>query len=215
VIAMTGSWRQGLFPRTERGFADDPYWYDLHVASEPRYQAALEEVVRAAPPLPAGARVADLGAGTGALALCYAAAYPLARLHLIDRDGPKLELAQTKLGQRVTLHQQTVDPGQPGALGCGDYDLVVSGLTLHVIADRGSCSDEREYAARNRALMVRLLGSLRPGGAFVYADFIRHGLGVREHLALLDEAGFAEADCAWRAGDLGVFGGQRPGVFSK
>ena len=58
------SWRGAPFPRGERGFADDPYWYDLHVAADPRYGAALQEVVRAAPPVEPGAAVADLGAGT-------------------------------------------------------------------------------------------------------------------------------------------------------
>ena len=69
--------------------------------------------------------------------------------------------------------------------------------------------DEADYARRTQALLAQVLASLRPGGAFIYADFIRHGLGVREHLGLLESAGFVEPDCAWRAGDLGVFGGAR------
>ena len=203
------SWRESQFSRGERGFADDPYWYDLHVASDQRYRAALEQVVLAAPPLAAGTLVADLGAGTGALAIRFAAAYPHVRLHLIDRNAAKLHLARAKLGPDVVLHEQTVEPGRPGQLGQGRYVQVISGLTLHVIADWEANPTEAAYAERNRAVMAQVLESLRPGGAFVYADFLRHGLGVREHLGLLEAAGFAEADCAWRSGDLAVMGGQR------
>jgi len=32
---------------------------------------------------------------------------------------------------------------------------------------------------------------------------------VREHIILLDEASFADAECVWRGGDLVVVGGQR------
>lgn len=205
---MTSSWRGSLFPRGERGFADDPYWYDLHVAADPRYGAALEEVVRAAPPPELGARVADLGAGTGALALRFAAAYPHVRLHLIDRSGPKLRLAQSRLGG-AELHEHVVDPTEPARLGRGDYPLIISGLTLHVIAAWDAHPTEQDYAERNRAVMAQVFASLLPGGTFVYADFLRHGLGVREHLGLMEAAGFADVDCAWRSGDLAVIGGQR------
>src|SRR5205823_11595728 len=101
--------------------ADDPYWYDLHVASDPRYGLALQEVVMAAPPVPAGGLVADLGAGTGALAARFAGAFPEAALHLIDRNGPKLRLAQSRLGPNAVVHQQTIDPATPARLGCGGY----------------------------------------------------------------------------------------------
>jgi SAM-dependent methyltransferase len=203
------SWRGSLFPRGERGFADDPYWYDLHVASEPRYGQALQEVVRAAPPQPPGTAVADLGAGTGALAQRYLSAYSLAELHLIDPNRPKLEAARARLGGRVTLYQQAVDPEQPAPIGVGGYRLLISGLTLHVIADWNRQPDEQIYAERNLSVMRQVFASLAVGGVFVYADFTRHGLGVREHLSLMESAGFAEVDCAWRSGDLTVVGGQR------
>ena len=164
------------------------------------------------PPLEAGAIVADLGAGTGALALRYHAAFPSARLHLIDPNGAKLRRARERLGVEVVLHEQTVDPSAPARLGSGEYAAIISGLTLHVIANWDAYPDPASYAERNQAVMAQVLESLRPGGVFVYADFLRHGLGVREHLTLLEAAGFAEVDCAWRSGELGVFGGQRPPI---
>jgi SAM-dependent methyltransferase len=206
------SWRGALFPRGERGFADDPYWYDLHVAAEPRYGAALQEVVRAAPPVEPGAAVADLGAGTGALSVRYAQAYPRARLHLIDRSEAKLRRAADKLPGEVLLHEQTLDPEVPATIGSGDYPLIISGLTLHVVAAWDAFPNEADYGRRTQALLAQVLASLRPGGTFIYADFIRHGLGVREHLGLLASAGFVEPDCAWRSGDLGVFGAARPSL---
>lgn len=205
------SWRQTLYGGGERGFAEDPYWYDLHITADPRYRAAIEEIVYAAPPLAERAPVADLGAGTGALAERFIEAYPQIELHLIDRAGRKLRYAQTRLGPDVILHEQEVDPATASPLGCGGYALIISSLALHAIADWESHPSETAYAERHRALLERVCASLRPGGVFIYADHLRHGLGVREHLSLLEAVGFIEVDCAWRSGDLAVLGGQRPG----
>lgn len=207
--AAMESWRQSLYGHGEHGFADDPYWYELHVTGDPRYRAAIEEIVYAAPPLEEGARVADLGAGTGALAERFIEAYPRVQLHLIDRAGQKLRYAQTRLGPDVVLHEQEVELATTAPLGCGGYALIISSLALHAIADWEAHPSEEVYAERHRAIMARVHASLRPGGVFIYVDHLRHGLGVREHLRLLEAVGMLEVDCAWRSGDLAVIGGQR------
>jgi hypothetical protein len=130
-------------------------------------------------------------------------------LHLIDAAEPELRRAALRFSGAVELIEQVVDPEQPVRLGRGEYPLVISGLTLHVIAAWDTHPNEAAYSRRNQSIMTAVHASLRPGGVFIYADFIRHGLGVREHLALLEAAGFEEVDCAWRQDDLAVFGGAR------
>lgn len=205
------SWRAALFGGSA-GFQDHPYWYDLHIAADPVYAAAVREVVRAAPPPDPGAEVADLGAGTGALMLRFHNAYPLVRPHLIEPHRAKLSLAKGRLElggvTEVVTHQEAIDPQASKVMGSGGYSLIISSLALHVIAGERRPPDE--YAERHRGVMRQVLASLAPGGVFVYAEGVWNGLGVREHLGLLEDAGFRSVDCAWRSGQLLVCGGQRP-----
>eukprot|EP00913_Durusdinium_trenchii_P027252 g25567.t1 len=59
----------------------------------------LREFIFALPPLGASHRVCDLGCGTGRSAAALQAAYPMARLTLVDPDEGRLSLARRKLSE--------------------------------------------------------------------------------------------------------------------
>jgi SAM-dependent methyltransferase len=105
-----------------------------------------------------GARVADIGCGSGWSSLAIATAYPRTHVDGFDLDEASIELAREnaaaeRLSDRVTFMLR--DASDP-ALG-GQYDLVTAFETLH---DMG-----RPVEAL--ATMRRIV---RPGGAVVIAD---------------------------------------------
>ncbi|HEX3690818.1 MAG TPA: class I SAM-dependent methyltransferase [Solirubrobacteraceae bacterium] len=101
-------------------------------------------------------RVLDLGAGTGLLSAVVAEAFGEAQIELLDASEPMLALAQRRLGGAVgAVH--VADMSAP--LPAGPFDAVISALAIHHL----------EHADK-RALMGRIHGALRPGGAFVNAE---------------------------------------------
>ncbi|MCA1669219.1 MAG: hypothetical protein LC793_17870 [Thermomicrobia bacterium] len=101
-----------------------------------------------------------------------------------------------------------IDPDAPARpLPAAPYALAVSSTTFGGIV--GEESTDAIFRTRLSNLLRMVYASLEDGGCLIYGDFLSHGLGVREHIILLDEAGFADAECVWRDGDLVVVGGQR------
>jgi tRNA (cmo5U34)-methyltransferase len=205
----------------------DPATYDTAiVAFVPGYEEMLRvavDVVRRS--VAAGARVVDLGAGTGAFSHRIARAMPEAHVHVVDVDGAMLARAKERLaafGDRITFQQTSFTDALPEA------DAFVASLSLHHVR---SLDEKRElYRGIRRAL--------RRGGIFVNADatmhaeapfatltrelwadhLVAHGdtraqalarfeewagedtyFGLEAELGLLREAGFAAADALWRA----------------
>ena len=78
-----------------------------------------------------GLRVLDAGCGGGALAGRLAALG--AAVTGIDSSAGLLRIARERLGPGVRLHRG--DLGQPLPFGAGSFDLVVSSLVMHYIAD--------------------------------------------------------------------------------
>lgn len=218
---MVESWRRALLPGERHGFWQNPGWYDARaIRGEddhddlPAVRAAL---ARALPPLRPDGKVLDLGAGTGALTLLLASVYPHLPFTLLDGRGAALQRAQDKLEAavpklRLTLLADSVDPAADMPLPGGPYQLVTSAIALHDIAPPAP-PDDADGRAHHRAVHVALLrrvhAALAPGGHFIYADAMRPGFRVAEHMATLTEGGFAEVDCAYVAGRLLVCGGQR------
>ncbi|MGG1311348.1 class I SAM-dependent methyltransferase [Cohnella laeviribosi] len=192
--------------------------------------ASLVRTEQAAP------SILDLGAGTGLLTSFIAAAYPHAKLTLIDFSEKMLARAR----ERFSRH--------PGEVRCiaGDYaayafgetfDFVVSALSIHHLED-----------ADKRKLFKTVYGLLNGGGAFVNADqaagetpffeafnmrqwereVAASGLPperieeskerrkqdrnatVADQLGWLREAGFAEADCVYKRYGFAVFYAIKP-----
>ncbi len=151
--------------------------------------------------LPAGARVADVGAGTGTFAIGLAAAAPAAAVVGIDGDPEVLAIARAKAGAAAVEWKQ----GLAGELPLADdsCDRVSMSLLLHHLDADG------KRAALREAGRV-----LRPGGSLHIADWgkpqdplMRAGLftlaifdgfdGIRDHAAgrlplFVEDAGFGE-----------------------
>ncbi len=206
------SWRRGLARTPDPSFWEHARWYDIHINYlEPHFAAMVAAIVWAVPPLAPDASVVDIGCGVGTLASRFHAAYPESRLTLLDTDEENIETAQKKMGKGGTpavplCHRLDPDaPAQP--LPGTPYALAVSSTTFGGIV--GEESTDAVFRTRLGNLLRTVYASLEEGGCLIYGDFLSHGLGVREHIILLDEAGFADAECVWRDGDLVVVGGQR------
>jgi len=182
-----------------------------------------------------GARVLDLGAGTGLLSAALADALPDAELVLLDEAPGMLDQARARLagaGDRVSFVVASMQDPWPA----GDFDVVASSLAIHHLED-----------ADKRRLFARIRSVLRPGGAFVNAEQVagpsaatdalnaaRWGVHVaaagitaaqraeadarmaqdrcapvEDQVRWLREAGFAEADCVFKAWRFAVYAGWR------
>jgi tRNA (cmo5U34)-methyltransferase len=187
-------------------------------------------------PRDASIEVLDLGAGTGLLAAWIVAAFPRARLTLVDIAAAMLERARERLADAHVPPKIAVGDYAREPLG-GPYDAVVSALSIH------HCEDPVK-----RDLFVRIFTALRPGGVFVNAeqvlgptpaleaDYARAWLAdaraagateaeiaaaqqrMREdrcapleaQTGWLRDAGFVEVDCRFKDGRFAVYAGRKP-----
>ena len=152
--------------------------------------------------IPAGARVLDVGCGTGTQVVLAKQAHPDAEIVGIDGDPKALARARQKV-ERAGVEVQ-LDEGLATALPYADarFDRVISSLVFHHLADPDK---ERGLAEIRRVLA--------PGGLFLLVDFgAPRNLSERacaslllrfEHAhssiegrmpALLRDAGFARVD---------------------
>jgi tRNA (cmo5U34)-methyltransferase len=153
-------------------------------------------------------RILDLGVGTGETARRVLEVHPEARLVGIDESPAMLARAREALPTADLREGRLEDP-----LPDGPFDLVVSALAIHHLADAG----KRDLFARVHGVLVR-------GGAFVLADVVvprraedavtplTQGYDLPDsavdQLAWLREAGFA-AELVWELRDLAVLRARR------
>ena len=107
---------------------------------------------------PSGARVLDLGAGTGLLSSVLAGSLPDATFVLLDEAPAMLDRAVERLaplGDRVT----TVVADLRDELPEGPFDVVASALAIHHLDDAGKAD-----------LYQRAAGVLAPGGVLINAE---------------------------------------------
>lgn len=176
-------------------------FYDSIVAATMRerlFRGRLARQVLA--DLPAAARIADVGAGTGTFAIGLAAAAPSAEVVGIDGDPEVLALAKAKRGAAAVEWR----PGLANALPLAERscDRVAMSLLLHHLDAEGK-----------RAALAEAHRVLRDGGSLHIADWgkpqdplMRAGLftlalfdgfdGIRDHAAgrlprFVEDAGFA------------------------
>ena len=216
-----------MFDETARGY--DAARRRLLPCFDPFYGAALGLLPFAAD---APLRMVDLGAGTGLLSGLVAAAYPRARITLVDISGEMLALARQRLGGAARF--DFVEADIAGYALPGGLDAVVSALAIHHLTD-----------GDKRALYGRIRDSLRPGGVFVNAEQVRgttpaldarnhddwlaeverlgvgegelaeafarmeqdHPATLADQLAWLRDAGFGTVECRFENGMFAVFGG--------
>ena len=130
------------------------------------HSAIMAECFARRPTLPDDTLIADLGCGTGDIALRVARHYPRSCVHAFDGSDPMLECArlavdEAGLGARVEL-QSAVLPelGDLGEAHLGGYGFIVSNSLLHHLHDPGVMWDA-----------VRRLSG--PGGFVFVADLRR------------------------------------------
>ena len=99
--------------------------------------------------------VVDLGTGSGTLALRILKVRPKARVIGIDEDAAMLELACTRLRNRIQTIEENFEQIQ-----IPRCDVVSASFSLHHVTTGG----------RKAALYKRCFTSLRPGGMLVSAD---------------------------------------------
>lgn len=108
-------------------------------------------------PGPAPLRVLDLGAGTGLMSLFVLAAFPNARLTLVDVSEDMLALARKRFTGNPNVEFRAADYAAAG-LGEG-WDAIVSALSIHHLPHDAK-----------RDLFGRVARALVPGGVFVNAE---------------------------------------------
>ncbi|NBD24001.1 class I SAM-dependent methyltransferase [Paenibacillus glycinis] len=180
-------------------------------------------------------RILDLGAGTGLLASMLLQKHPEARLTLVDLSDNMLAVAKERFGGQPDIAYVCQDYTSYSAEG--EYDLIVSGLSIHHLSDEGK-----------QAVYGQAFANLKPGGIFVNADQVlgrtpfidtlykqdwwnkiaASGLaqaeldaarertkidrmaGLGDQLDWLAQAGFADVDCVYKYFNFVVMYGRKP-----
>ena len=140
--------------------AVDPRDYDDRIRKLiPLYDELIPEVARAlAHSSRRVGRIVDLGVGTGALAQACLAEVPDARVWGIDADVAMMQVAQKRLGRRIT--RVTLVEGSFLDVPLPACDAIVASYALHHIR-----------SLRNKqAFYRRCFEALRPGGVLVNGD---------------------------------------------
>jgi ubiquinone/menaquinone biosynthesis C-methylase UbiE len=179
-----------LFPHDWQSVHYVSRWITHDAARDPERRPLLQQMLSFARlATDAEPNVLDVGAGYGVVSEEVLLAFPAARVTLQDYSQPMLDRARQRLANhsdrlRCVLCDLT-DPSWPSQAG-GPFDLVVSAIALHNLADR------RKIFACYHAIH----DLLKPGGCFLNCD--RFVEGTAQHLAALRDAGFDHVECPWQ-----------------
>jgi S-adenosylmethionine-diacylgycerolhomoserine-N-methlytransferase len=166
---------------------DRMYRYQRHIYDLSRkfYLLGRDRLIRGLDLAP-GARICEIGCGTGRNLVALARRYPDAEIFGIDASNEMLKtaraaIARAGLSGRVRVERCLAEELDPATFGLSEsFDAIVFSYTLSMIPDWGGAVD--------RAAEV-----LKPGGALVIVDFSeQRGLprwfrdSLRRWLALFD-----------------------------
>lgn len=181
--------------RTGRGVAREAYSAELAEATgriaRARYSEALLRRWLDAMPgvtarLEAGASVADLGCGEGAVVLALARAFPRSRFAGYDAHAPSIEEAWRRARASGLAGAARFEVAAAADLPGGGYDLVLCFESLHEMARPGRVAQRvRAALAADGAWLIvepfasgRLEGDLGPWGRLVSSMAVLHCLPV-------------------------------------
>jgi len=178
--------------------------------------------------------ILDLGAGTGLMAAFLAEALPRAHFTLVDVAAEMLDRARERFARDASRFTFAIlDYGASDLPG--RFDLVVSSLSIHHLPDTDKQALFRRVHAALRPGGA-FINADQVLGATPAVETRQHeawlaavrGLGVSDEdlaaaqqrqqhdrpstlvdqLRWLEEAGFADVDCAYKSGMFAVFGGR-------
>jgi release factor glutamine methyltransferase len=150
-------------------------------------------------PLDEAFDIADLGTGSGAIALAIASERPLARLWATDASAEALRTAQANAAHMGLRNVQFVLGDWCAALGGAQMDLIVSNPPYIAAGDphleRGDLRFEPRSALASgadglddiRRIVIEALSHLKPGASLLFEHGQDQGQAVRE---LLSDAGY-------------------------
>jgi SAM-dependent methyltransferase len=168
-------------------------------------------------------RVLDLGTGDGRMIAVLRESRPHVAAVGLDLSPQLLEAARERfqVGEDVRIEEQ--DLMQPLPDDLGQFDLVISALTIHHLPD-----------PRKRELFAEVFELLQPGGSFYDLDVVAaptaelHQLSqsafgfdarhqdpsdqparLEDQLGWLREVGFVDVDCFWKWLELSLVGGTK------
>lgn len=125
----------------------------------PGFDAFYGAAIEATGPLPPGARVLDIGAGTGLLAALVSAHWPETSFTLTDLAPGMLAKADERFRSMGVEAPEIIVMDTAEGLPDGPFDAIVSGLSIHHLSD-----------AEKRMTFQRIAARLAPGAAFVNAE---------------------------------------------
>jgi ubiquinone/menaquinone biosynthesis C-methylase UbiE len=140
--------------------------------------------------------VIDIGGGYGVLTEEVVAAFPRARVTLLDYSEPMLLVARERLiAHRGRINYVLADLTDRSwvdrvlSLGGGPFDLGVSAIAIHNLRQTPLIANAYNGVA----------GVLKPGALFLDYDLFFDEIGgLAGNIQLLHEAGFSRVDCLWQ-----------------
>lgn len=115
--------------------------------------------------MPKAGNFLDLGCGDGILGRAILSRYPKARGIFLDFSPAMIQACRKKAPKNKKLSFFTRDYGKPSWVnavkGCGKFDVVVSGLSIHHQPDK-----------RKKEIYKEVFDLLRPGGLFLNLEHV-------------------------------------------
>jgi len=177
-------------------------------------------------------RILDIGAGTGMFSAMVLERHPQARLCLLDASEGMLDKAKARFSAGHSVEYRLADMAEASLEG--PWDLVISALAIHHLTDEGK---KRLYARIHDALTPGglFVNAEQVAGPGPVADrryesiwleeITRLGVPpdeierahermvhdrcspVRDQLDWIEDAGFSDVDCSFKAWRFAVFSG--------
>ena len=166
-------------------------WISRDIQREGERRPRLRHMLSLAPiSKDASITVLDVGGGYGVVSEEILQAFPSARVTLQDYSKPMLDRARARLSNYQDrmryVASDLTNPVWVDGVG-GPFDLVVSAIAIHNLASLERISAVYRGIAR----------LLKPGSLFLDYDLYNVAGGIPLHIKMMQEAGFARADCVW------------------